>query len=138
MNIATSISFIHVNVIVGAIWVVGVVDITIKSTSTTGVIAVIMISDTLRRICICILICIFPLIQSSPKGVLVVVHPHLEDPSRDPNVIAELLDQSIIPFLHSPPQFLREVLHLLLLLLAELGPVPLLRVLALQHHARKG
>jgi len=70
--------------------------------------------------------------RSLPAAVvLIVVHPHLEDPSWNANLIAEILHQPFIPFLHSPPQTLREILHLFLLLLAELGPEPLLSTGAL-------
>lgn len=40
--------------------------------------------------------------RSFPEIVLVIVHPDLENASRNPNLIAEILDRSIVPFLHSP------------------------------------
>lgn len=59
------------------------------------------------------------------KGVLIVVHPHLQHTLFHRNFIAELLHQFLVSLLHLPPHSLRKLVHLLLLFLAELGPVPL-------------
>ncbi|PON34552.1 LOW QUALITY PROTEIN: hypothetical protein PanWU01x14_343380 [Parasponia andersonii] len=60
------------------------------------------------------------------KSVLVVMHPNLEHVTLDPSLVTELLDQFIILLLNPPSQPLRQPQHPLLLLLAKLGPKPLL------------
>ncbi|PON84777.1 hypothetical protein TorRG33x02_194810 [Trema orientale] len=60
------------------------------------------------------------------KSVLVVMHPNLEHVTLDPSLVTELLDQFLILLLNPPSQPLRQPQHPLLLLLAKLGPKPLL------------
>lgn len=59
------------------------------------------------------------------KGVLVVMHPNLKNPSLNPNLTTKLLHHIIINFLHFPPQLLSKPLHFLSLLLAKFRPEPL-------------
>ena len=67
----------------------------------------------------------FAQIRTFRKGVLVIMHPDLKNPSFNPNLTAKPLQRIFTTFLHFPPNFLREFLHLLLLLLRKLGPEPL-------------
>ncbi|KAG0499853.1 hypothetical protein HPP92_004544 [Vanilla planifolia] len=61
------------------------------------------------------------------QAVLVVVHPNLENPSLDPNLVAKLLHRSLLHLLQLPLHLLRKAQHLLLLLRSKLCPEPLLR-----------
>jgi len=58
--------------------------------------------------------------------MLVVMHPDLQNTLTDTNFITKLLHNSFILLLHSPPHLIREQIHLVLLILRELGPEPLL------------
>uniref|UniRef100_A0A8R7QG75 Uncharacterized protein n=1 Tax=Triticum urartu TaxID=4572 RepID=A0A8R7QG75_TRIUA len=60
------------------------------------------------------------------EGVLVVVHPDLEDVALDAHLVAELQHGRLVVLLDAPPHALREGQHLVLLLLGELGAEPLL------------
>uniref|UniRef100_A0A0A9DBH4 Uncharacterized protein n=1 Tax=Arundo donax TaxID=35708 RepID=A0A0A9DBH4_ARUDO len=60
------------------------------------------------------------------EGVLVVVHPNLEDVALDADLVGELLHGGLVVLLDAPPDALRERQHLVLLLLGELGAEPLL------------
>lgn len=62
------------------------------------------------------------------ESVLVVVHPHFENPSFDANLVAELHNHFIVALLHLPPNFVGELMHLLLLFLGELRPEAFTRV----------
>ena len=59
--------------------------------------------------------------------MLVVVHPHLEDVALHAGLVAELLNYVVVMLLNPPPQLLRQLQHLILLLLREFRPIPLLR-----------
>lgn len=75
---------------------------------------------------------------SLPKSVFVIVHPNLQNPSVHPNLMAELLHQFLVPLLHLPPHSLRELVHLILLILCELGPEPLPRIRARRPQSVRG
>lgn len=60
-----------------------------------------------------------------PGGVLVVMHPNLEDLPLHPNLGTEPLNLFVTLPLYPPPDPLGELHHPLLLLLGELGPEPL-------------
>jgi len=62
------------------------------------------------------------------ESVLVVVHPHFENPSFDANLVAELHNHFIVALLHLPPNFVGELMHLLLLFLGELRSEAFTRV----------
>jgi hypothetical protein len=71
-------------------------------------------------------------------GVLVVVHPDLEDMALDADGGAELLDGGLVVLLDAPPDLLREGAHLVLLLGGEFGAEALLdggRRAHRHHHA---
>lgn len=55
-----------------------------------------------------------------PEIVLVVMHPHFQNPSLNSDVAAESIDQIFIFFLNLPPNSLREFEHFLFLNLSEL------------------
>ncbi|KAK8962565.1 hypothetical protein KSP40_PGU020598 [Platanthera guangdongensis] len=57
-----------------------------------------------------------------PQGMLVVVHPHLENFPANSNIITELFDDIVVLFLQSPANSLGEAQHFLLLLGGESGP----------------
>jgi hypothetical protein len=59
------------------------------------------------------------------EGVLVVVHPDLEDVALDVDLVAELLHGGLVVLLDAPAHALRERQHPVLLLLGELGAEPL-------------
>lgn len=69
---------------------------------------------------------LFSLLLLLPDGVLIVVHPHLEDLPADPDLGAELLHQRLVLLLDPPSHPLRKIQHPLLLLRGELGPESLL------------
>ncbi|PON67315.1 hypothetical protein TorRG33x02_264880, partial [Trema orientale] len=69
-----------------------------------------------------------------PERVLVIMHPNLEDPLVHSDLVAELHNKLLIPLLHLPPDPLRELVHLLLLVLTKLGPKPLPGIRARRHH----
>lgn len=58
--------------------------------------------------------------------MLVVMHPDLQNTLPDTNFITKLLHNSLILLLHPPAHLIREQIHLILLILRELGPEPLL------------
>lgn len=60
------------------------------------------------------------------QGVLVVVHPNLEHMTFHAHFATELLHHCLVMLLNPPPQPLCQTEHLILLLLRELGPEPLL------------
>ncbi|KAG0497341.1 hypothetical protein HPP92_002032 [Vanilla planifolia] len=60
------------------------------------------------------------------ETVFVVVHPNLEDPPLDPNLITKTLHRRVLLPLQPPPHLLRETQHPLLLLRRERRPPPLL------------
>ena len=53
------------------------------------------------------------------QGVLVVMHPHFENSPVHTNLVAKLHNHVFVALLHLPPHFVGELVHLLLLLLAE-------------------
>lgn len=69
-----------------------------------------------------------------PKSVLVVVHPNFQHPFIHTHFTAKLLYQILISLLHLPSNSLRELQHLVLLELTELGPEPLPRARILITH----
>jgi hypothetical protein len=62
---------------------------------------------------------------SAAVSILVVVHPHFEHVALDADLGAELVERHVIVPLNPPPDPLRELQHLILLLLRELCPEPL-------------
>lgn len=60
-------------------------------------------------------------------GLLIIMHPNLENLPFHSHLRTKLLDLLLIMLLDPPPQLLRKLRHLLLLLLIELGPKPLSR-----------
>lgn len=71
---------------------------------------------------------------SFAEGVLIVVHPNLENAFVDSDFVAEVVDNLLVPLLHLPSHSFRKLIHLILLVLAELGPEPLPRIRARGHH----
>jgi hypothetical protein len=71
---------------------------------------------------------------SFAEGVLIVVHPNLENAFVDSDFVAEVVDNLLVPLLHLPSHSFRKLMHLILLVLAELGPEPLPRIGARGHH----
>lgn len=59
------------------------------------------------------------------KSALVVMHPNLEHPFLDSDFCTKPRNQILVFPLHLPPNPLRELQHLLLLILTELRPEPL-------------
>lgn len=71
-----------------------------------------------------------------PEIVLVVMHPHFQNPSLNSDVAAEFIDQIFIFFLNLPPNSLREFEHFLFLNLSELRAESLAAVGAQQRWRR--
>lgn len=71
---------------------------------------------------------------SFAEGVLIVVHPNLENAFVDSDFVAEVVDNLLVPLLHLPSHSFRKLIHLILLVLAELSPEPLPRIRARGHH----
>lgn len=71
---------------------------------------------------------------SLAEGVLIVVHPHLENAFVDSDFVAEVVDNLLVPLLHLPSHSFGKLIHLILLVLTELGPEPLPRIRARGHH----
>lgn len=61
------------------------------------------------------------------EGIFVVVHPDFENVFVNSDLMAELSNIVFVAFLHLPPDSVGELVHLLFLKLAELGPEPLTR-----------
>ncbi|ONI14159.1 hypothetical protein PRUPE_4G265700 [Prunus persica] len=59
------------------------------------------------------------------KGVLIVVHPNLENHFVHINLIAKLMHNLLVPLLHLSPNPVCNLVHLVLMVLAELGHEPL-------------
>lgn len=53
--------------------------------------------------------------------VLVVVHPHLEHPAGDADLVAEGVDGAAVGLVDAPPDAVRELQHAVLLLQREHG-----------------
>jgi len=75
---------------------------------------------------------------AAAAGVLIVVHPDLEDLAPDADLVAEVLHQRVVLLLHPPAEALRERQHLLLLLRRELGPEALPPDVAVRLRLRGG
>lgn len=71
------------------------------------------------------------------EAVLVVVHPDLKDSPLHPDFLAELLNHRLLLPLDLPPDLLRKAQHLLLLLLGEFRPEPLLHHLSRSRSRRR-
>lgn len=71
---------------------------------------------------------------SFAEGVLIVVHPNLENAFVDSDFVAEVVDNLLVPLLHLPSHSFGKLMHLILLVLTELGPEPLPRIRARGHH----
>lgn len=73
-----------------------------------------------------------------PEVVLVVMHPHFQNPPLNSDVAAESIDQIFIFLLNFPPNSLREFEHFLLLNLSELRAESFAAVGAQQRRRRGG
>lgn len=64
-------------------------------------------------------ISIFFLLGFLTEGVLVVVHPYLEDLALDPGFVAEIVHSLVVLSLDPPPDRLGKAQHLVFLILSE-------------------
>lgn len=108
------VAVIAINTVVGLLQ--NAVSTAIKAVVVAGVVVIVVIILILLR-----------------EGVLVIVHPHLENSFVDADFAAKLQDHLLVPLLHLPPNSFRELVHLFLLILAELGPEPLPAARARRH-----